>query len=711
MTVYGAGLATACLAVLAMLVVPPGSAAQEVSGSAKFTLGSGKVGSSLTKAKVRFSARSGAVWTSLKGGRARTVHPVTSIGIGSGADVRAGGAIRFTRGKRKVEATRLQFMFGVRGGPVKATVGGSRINLFLVSGPVVTDGEAGTVAAAGRDLLLTGRGASLLKKRLGIRKLTPGAVGSFGLSGRILPIDPPDIEDPYLQQCGLAATTEAAGDLPEPDPLPVLVGSRTTVGDDMAWGFKESFRNYVSFGGSIFGLDGATAETVPPSPAVQGFVFPQSSGTYSSNDGSDMTDDQAIINGTGTALFCRSDHGFRIAISDPTVVIDGEDSRIVADLDVNFRGVWIPSQRIDLARLDLEGITPFYNRSGAEVTWSDVPVSITEAGSRAFCDPEGSCFYSPGEALDPITIEVALEYPVPEDPSPTAESFTALANYVDDQLAFQLDDDQAGGCTLPISPDTTPFRTIDEDVALNPAGFTKPVWKGVPGNPAPLPELTGSQSVQAGAVKWGFRGSFRGSINGTGAFNLSSGVTASNTPYYGTGDGALAPASPRNGTANPVGQMGGTAGRFFSWPAAGGTYEERQSGGDRLVIEGSGRVAFCQTATSQWYGVVFSDPTVVIDGVNSRITMDVATRYRYSWVRGRVDIATLDLNQATIESVVSGDERVLSWSFPAATGSPAVGPVTLTADGEQVVNMLSSAQYTAGLGLDGLTVEATVPAE
>jgi hypothetical protein len=689
--------------------------AQEVSGSARLTLGSGKAGSSLVRQKVRFSARSGATWRSLRGGRIRTSHPVSKLGIGSGADLGVRGVIQFTRGKRKATAGNFRLRLRPGGGSVRANLGKKKVKLFTVSGPVAIDPEAGTVGVKGRTLSLTGKAAGVLRKRLGLKRLKAGPVGSLGIDGRIIPVDPPPTElDPYFDRCGLSATGEATGDLPAFKDLPAITDPLDVVGNGVSWGIRESFRNYVGFGGSIFGLEGATAVTVAPSPAVQGFDFSHAPGSYSANDPADLTDDQAIVNGTGTALFCKAGNFFRIAISNPTVVIDGEDSRIIADVDTNFRGTWTPAQRIDFATLDLDAITPFYNRSGAEVTWSDVPVTLTDAGSQAFCDPEGSCFYQAGEQLDPITVEAVMSYPVPPDfPAPTSDSFTALANYVATELPFPLSDNEAGGCTLPINPDTTPFRTIDEDVLLNTAGSFKPVWKGVPGNPDALPALTETRDLEGGVVEWGFRGSLRGSLNASGAFNLSPGMTASNTPYYGFGEGALAPASPRNGTDNPLGQMGNVAGRHFKWPASGGSYQARQSGGDRLIIEGSGRVAFCQIAANQWYGVVFSDPTVVIDGANSRITMDVATRYRYSWVRGRVDIATLNLGDpgVTASAVVENGEKTVSWSFPAATGNPAAGPVTLTADGEQVVNMLSSAQYTAGLGLDGLTVRAKVPVE
>ena len=162
--------------------------------------------------------------------------------------------------------------------------------------------------------------------------------------------------------------------------------------------------------------------------------------------------------------------------------------------------------------------------------------------------------------------------------------------------------------------------------------------------------------------------------------------------------------------------MGSTAGRHFIWPAASsstGFYDAAGAGNadDRLVLRTTGRVAFCQSESAQAYGTVLSNPTIVIEGTKSRITIDMATRYRLSWVRGVVDIATLNLSDPGVvinESDSSGTTTV-TWSFPAATGTPAVGPVTLTADGEAVLNMLAKNTYVAGLGLDAVTISAAFP--
>ncbi len=122
-----------------------------------------------------------------------------------------------------------------------------------------------------------------------------------------------------------------------------------------------------------------------------------------------------MINGTGTVVYCNEPHGFRIAISNPTVVIDGANSRIIADLDTNITGEWTPTRRVDFMTLDLSGVTPASPEAGT-VRWPDVPTELSETGAAAlrFCDipitPDAppSCLYPAGTAFDPITVTATI---------------------------------------------------------------------------------------------------------------------------------------------------------------------------------------------------------------------------------------------------------------------------------------------------------------
>jgi hypothetical protein len=153
----------------------------------------------------------------------------------------------------------------------------------------------------------------------------------------------------------------------------------------------------------------------------------------------------------------------------------------------------------------------------------------------------------------------------------------------------------------------------------------------------------------------------------------------------------------------------GAAAAYFTWPksSAAGKFDAGAAGtaDDRAILRTQGTVSICNDGTSpgvMLYGTVISNPTVVIDGANSRIVADVATRYRLSWVRATVDLAKFDVTGVTPTVTDNGDgTNTESWTMPSATA-------TLTADGAKVIGMLGST-YVEGLGLDSPTISVTYP--
>jgi len=495
--------------------------------------------------------------------------------------------------------------------------------------------------------------------------------------------------DQYNSECGVAATSRVINAWTPATAAPSLSGGlATTSPSTIDWGFRSSFRSYVynamAFGGgtaskALQALEPATRNPDNlPAANTAGFSFPVGSGTYKANDPLSTVDDQAVVNGSGGALFCNTVHGFWVSISRPTVVIDGANSRIIADISSNETGVWKTKQRVDLASLNLNGITPTYNKSGSEVSWGSVPATLNVAFAT----------YEVGQALDPITVAVKTPY--------DTSDLGALATYVSTNLPFPNATAADGGCEVgvPAGGSAANARTIDENVSF---GGTE-AWYASPSAPAAVPAVSGT-AVTAGGLDWGFRRSLRASINATGQFNLAGGATAKD-PFVGSGPGSV-------GSGGAMGD----AGDYFTWPSTTGIYNPNGAGDadDQLVLKTAGTVAFCQSQSAQRYATIFTDPTVVIDGANSRITMNVMTRYRLSWVRAKVDFASIDLTGVTIGSTTAGGVTTKTWTFPDATGTPAVGPVALTADGEKMVRMLATGTYVAGLGLDGATIRASFP--
>lgn len=684
-------------ALLVALMAPSVSSAAKASGRATLKAQPGKAKTNLFKkgAKLRGVG---------KGKATKATLAVATIEFGNPVRVEARGALHFLRGKRSVVVRDLVFKLRPKSTVVTGLVGGRQVNVLRAHGRRID--LANTVALAKASLALTPAGAKALGPKLGIERLRPGRLGELTLNAVQNDIAPrpqqpeqpkphqPEFHlDPYFAQCGFEATSKVTSDAPAPPPLPILSDAKSIVGPHgLTWSIKSSFANYVQ---SVHALNGASR----PGSAFQ---LPVAGGGYAVNDLLDTSDDQAVVDLSGTALFCMPSHEFRVAISNPTIVIDGEDSRIVADFDSNFNGVWIPDHPVAFASLDLEGITPFYNHSGSEVTWEAIPATLTGIGAEALCGGDSHCPYGPGTELDPITVTINTPY---ETGAQDAAAWNALAKYVEEELPFPLPQANLGGCdlTVPAGGSTAAARTIDENHAY---GGSTSTWAHNGARSAPVPDLTGP-TVTEGRFDWGFRSSLRASINATGEFNLF-GTSASHSPYYGFG-GLTPISSPRT----PQGEMG-AADRYFSWPVSNGVYDAGNPANDkddRLVVRTTGRVAFCQTQSAQLYGTVFSNPTIVIDGAKSRITIDVMTRYRLSWVRGTVDVASLDLNRATILSSSESGIETVQWTFDGPSSEPATSGVTLTKAGEAVLRALSPNTYVEGLPLDGSTITVSFPSE
>lgn len=381
--------------------------AVETSGSSVVTLGTGKAGKKLTRQGVRFKAISPASVKRLKKGKARITADAKVVNVADSAKVSLRGGIVLKRGKRRLKLRGLVLKAGSGGNVIKAKIGGKKAKVARVGGKAAIDPVAGSVALDKGKVSLVGKGRKRAKNMLNLRKPPKGAIGKLDLGAQAA------FEDPYLAECGLAADTRTAGTLPAAAPLPSLGGAVSTTGNPVNWGVKASLRGYIAGIGKIVGLDGAVVNEFPfPGPPPIDFTWPDEA-EYAAN-GPGAGDDQAVLNGSGSILFCNEPHGFRIALSDPTVVIDGADSRLIADVDTNTTDLgtgisdWIPAQRIDFATLDTSAVTPASGTPGT-LTWSDVPTRLTAAGAESLrlCEGNpGPCTYVDGAEFDPITVTV-----------------------------------------------------------------------------------------------------------------------------------------------------------------------------------------------------------------------------------------------------------------------------------------------------------------
>ncbi len=391
-------VALAGLAAGLLLTTPSATASTPAQGEARFDFSGPK--------KVRVLA-GGIATSSVVNGQVRVEMPVTEVSTGSSRSVtRLGGTISFVRGERRQILSQLRVVSTpVQGSFVTARVGNqdSRIRAFTIAGQTEVDPQVGTMKFRGRVMRLTGDLAGRLQAKLELMEGPAAKVGKATLDSQA------GFEDPYATTCSLPATSKVAGTLPvAPDPSPVDPGT-TAVGDSIFWGIRSALRNYLFFlpggQGVMQGIDGGVVvPPVAPPPAPQtplGFSFPFADGAWNLGE-EGLVDDRVVLNGSGSILLCHQTQ-FRILLSRPSIVINGLRARLLFDVDTNVLGEWIPTQRVKVAQLvTSEGS---FSETVASVTWTNVPVILTAAGSDALrLAPFSPTFrYQAGQALEPIT--------------------------------------------------------------------------------------------------------------------------------------------------------------------------------------------------------------------------------------------------------------------------------------------------------------------
>ncbi len=156
----------------------------------------------------------------------------------------------------------------------------------------------------------------------------------------------------------------------------------------LTWGFKESFRSYIT--GTIANgewtlADGATYSTPE-------FGFSNGSGT--------------LVDGAGTVSFDGSiefaGHGgiLDTTISNPRLVFDDGAATLVLDVSGTTQaGDPVDSTAVDFATIDLSGAPT----DGRQFTVDAAPAVLTADGATAF----GT--YAAGDALDPVSFTLDID--------------------------------------------------------------------------------------------------------------------------------------------------------------------------------------------------------------------------------------------------------------------------------------------------------------
>jgi len=212
----------------------------------------------------------------------------------------------------------------------------------------------------------------------------------------------------------------------EPAELSAAVAGCVVDDATLTWGFKESFRAYISGAiakGEWTVADGATY-------AVPNFGFSTGTGGYDAETG------EGVIAFPGSITFTGHGGVLNTTVSNPQITfVDADTALLLLDVSGTTQdGAAVDNKAVEFAEIDLAGVLE--NDEGA-VTITAAPAVLTEAGAGAI----GT--YPAGEALDPISI-----------------AFTTAAD-----------------CAVPVDDAAAPATTSAETVsAESPADFGWIVW-------------------------------------------------------------------------------------------------------------------------------------------------------------------------------------------------------------------------------------------
>ncbi|PWB98192.1 HtaA domain-containing protein [Salinibacterium hongtaonis] len=158
----------------------------------------------------------------------------------------------------------------------------------------------------------------------------------------------------------------------------------------VTWGFKESFRAYIS--GSIAHGEWVVGEGLEYE--TPDFLWKTGSGTF---DADEKTGEIAL---PGTLTFTGHGGVLNTTLSNLRVKFDGDTAFLVFDISGDTQaGETIDERNVSFVELDLSAATE--TDDDGKITFADVPAKLTADGEATF----GT--YSAGEAFDPVTITIA----------------------------------------------------------------------------------------------------------------------------------------------------------------------------------------------------------------------------------------------------------------------------------------------------------------
>ncbi len=374
--VLAAVCATAAIGPAAMAAAPVADVAAVGSGNVKLTLGGkGKAAKALTAAGVKTSA----IAPATKRGK-RVALPVRNVAVGKSATIVLRGGIVFKANKRALALKSVKVRLTSANATVSAKAGRRRLPVFaakLAKGKAKLDRAGVQASLAGATVVLTPRGARLLRAKLALADLAAGPLGRLGVDARSRQGAGGGAQGGGGGGGGSPGGPVAGPIKNEPPILARPAGAVDVTSASLTWRPRDSWIQYVNngegtsvFGGAVNG----PGEGSPP--LVYSFhSFPLASGWYHPPTG------QAAVYFGGGVGFRYSDHGIDFSTASPEIEINGAASRAIFTFD-GTDGTKYDNQRGVLVDLHPASIQKPPN---GPVAYDDVPATIpADTGASVF---------------------------------------------------------------------------------------------------------------------------------------------------------------------------------------------------------------------------------------------------------------------------------------------------------------------------------------
>lgn len=210
-----------------------------------------------------------------------------------------------------------------------------------------------------------------------------------------------------------------------------IIGCQLTDGQ-LDWGFKESFRAYVS--GSIANGDWTTDGNA--TYATPQFSWLKGKGVRADDSGS------GSLEFTGAVNFDGHDGSLKTTIGNPTVTFTDDSTAV---LSVDYSGTTMEEAMSGGESVDVKEDVPFVEldlaagtatSAGSSVTIVEIPTTLTTAGSTVFPN------YRAGDSFDPVTLSFTVSKECADGKAPEIED-TGSAEIVKPTSGSGTDDDSS----------------------------------------------------------------------------------------------------------------------------------------------------------------------------------------------------------------------------------------------------------------------------